>query len=256
MFHDRNLQDATFQSLAFQMNAQALRLALLVQWYKERGERTLPVQYLRRLAFTRRQWELATKGSRQYDGRKLLDKTPAKDGCEAFGIVTEHREKCPETGATKTYWVIGEVDSDALDAITQQRLETSFDVIEDRKPEIPSDDDVIEPSVKAGTQLQSESDYDKGYAHGEAVGYQRGVSDAGCVYDASLDISSRNTSLTQANEGFVSVKKTDLETTLSLVDRLLVENDELRETVPDALKAYDENPNMINFKEIMSGQHD
>jgi len=203
MFHDRNLTDSPLINLAFDLNAHAVKLALLVEWYRRRGERTLPVQYLKRLGFTRRQWELATKGSRQYDGRKLADPRPAKDGCEALGLISEHIEICPETKRPKTYWVIGQIDGEALEAIRKQREEAAFDVIEDKAPETVQDGETVEPSVKPATQTQEESDYDRGYADGEAHGYDKGVRDleavlssTGCVKDADIDKEPRDASNT------------------------------------------------------------
>jgi len=207
MFHDRNLNDSPLLNLAFDLNAHAVKLALLVEWYRRRGERTLPVQYLKRLGFTRRQWELATKGSRQYDGRKLADPRPAKDGCEALGLISEHIEICPETRRPKTYWVIGKIDGEALEAIRALRVEDAFDVIEDKAPEPVAEKEPVEPSVKPATQTKDESDYDRGYADGEAHGYDKGVRDlevalssAGCVKDATIELDTRDASKTHAVE--------------------------------------------------------
>jgi len=198
VFHDKNLQTELMSALAFDLNAHACKLALLVQWYKARGERTLPVQYLKRLGFTRRQWELATKGSREYDGRKLVDSRPAKDGCEAIGLISEYKEICEETGRPKTYWVIGEVDEAALTAIREQRQQAAFDVIEDARPKEPDEKEPLEPSVKPNTAKSEESEYDRGYAHGQAHGYAEGVADTElkhkhtrCVKDASLVLAFR-----------------------------------------------------------------
>lgn len=198
MFHDKNLQNEVMSAIAFNLNAHACKLALLVQWYKARGEKTLPVQYLKRLGFTRRQWELATKGSREYDGRKLVDPRPAKDGCEAIGLISEYKEVCSETGKPKTYWVIGEIDETALQAIRDHREQAAFDVIEDRRPEQPDESEPVEASVKPKTQTSDESEYDRGYAHGQAHGYAEGVADTSlkykntrCVKDASLIIAFR-----------------------------------------------------------------
>ena len=211
MFHDRNLTDSPLINLAFDLNAHAVKLALLVEWYKRRGERTLPVQYLKRLGFTRRQWELATKGTRQYDGRKLSDPRPAKDGCEAIGLISEHIEICPETKRPKTYWVIGQIDGEALAAIRKQREEAAFDVIEDKAPEPAPESEPVEPSVKPATQTPDESAYDRGYADGEAHGYDKGVRDleaalssTGCVKDATIELDTRDASKTH------SVQETEL----------------------------------------------
>ena len=186
MFHDRNLHAVSnLSALAFELNAQAVRLAAMVEWYKAAGYLTLPVSSLKRGFFSRRQWELATKGTRAYDGKKLLDPAPVKDGCEYLGLVSEHREVCPETGTPKTYWVIGEVNEAVLEAIRKERQEAAFDVIEDPKPQAPEGDEVVEPSVKVGGQLSNEAAYDEGYAHGEAAGYDRGVSDTRVALDAT-----------------------------------------------------------------------
>jgi len=193
MFHDTNLHKTNLVGLAFELNGPACKLALLVEFYRARGERTLPVQYLKRLGFTRRQWELATKGSRPYDGRKLIDPAPAKDGCEYLGLISEHTMLDEKTGVPKSYWVIGEVDQEALDAIREQREAAAFDVIEDPAPLTVDPDEKLEPSVRDGSSLSDEEAYDLGYAHGEAAGYSKGVRDleavqsTGCVYDAHIN---------------------------------------------------------------------
>lgn len=183
MFHDPKLKDSLLSAMSFELNAHACKLMLMVQFYSARGEKTLPVQYLKRLGFTRRQWELATKGSRQYDGRKLVDRTPAADGCEAAGIVSEVIHVCEKTGIPRTYYVIGPVDEAALAAIREQREQADFDVIEDSVPAPVEPDEVLEPSVKEGTSLPSESDFDRGYAAGLFAGYDRGVRDLEAVLE-------------------------------------------------------------------------
>jgi len=225
VFHDKNLQTELMSALAFDLNAPACKLALLVQWYKARGERTLPVQYLKRLGFTRRQWELATKGSREYDGRKLVDPRPAKDGCEAIGLISEYKEICEETGRPKTYWVIGEIDEQALTAIREQRQQAAFDVIEDARPKEPEQNEPLEPSVKPNTAKSEESEYDRGYAHGQAHGYAEGVADTElkhkhtrCVKDASLVLAFRKAPKTHLVErgdtdGFTQAVRTNFAAT-------------------------------------------
>ena len=188
MFHDRSLHtDSKLISLAFELNAQACRLASFVEYYRKQGNRTLPVQYLKRLAFTRRQWELATKGSRPYEGRKLIDPAPAKDGLEKTGLVSEYTEVDPKTNRPKTYWIIGEIDQEVIEAIRKERQDADFDVIEDRAPDADDiDADTVEPSRTKGATLPTEDQYDLGYAEGEAAGYVKGVRDTGCVKDAPL----------------------------------------------------------------------
>jgi len=173
MFHDKALHDSRFLSLAFDLNAHAVRLACLVEWYKARGERTLPVQYLKRIAFTRRQWELATKGSRKYSGHSLVDKAPAKDGCEAIGLISEYIDICPDTKKPRTYWVIGEIDADVIARIRREREEAAFDVIEDRAPNEPDEIERKETSAPSETRLSEEKAYEAGYADGERAGYDR-----------------------------------------------------------------------------------
>jgi len=189
MFHDKALHDSRFYSLAFDLNAHAFRLAGLVEWYKARGERTLPVQYLKRMGFTRRQWELATKGSRKYSGRKLIDSAPAKDGCEAIGLVSEYIDICPETKRPRTYWVIGEIDADVIARIRREREEAAFDVIEDRAPDDSEEIERKETSAPSETRLSEEKAYQAGYADGERAGYDRRAREieaTGCVKDAPL----------------------------------------------------------------------
>jgi len=201
MFHDKALHDTRFISMAFDLNAQAFRLAALVEWYKARGERTLPVQYLKRIAFTRRQWELATKGSRKYDGRKLVDSAPAKDGCEALGLVSEYVDICPETKTPRTYWVIGEIDASVIETIRRERLEAAYGVIEDDRPPVdPEEVERAETAAPAGSVTTLEAEYDRGYAEGERAGYDRrdreiAVS-TGCVKDACIETDYRGASLT------------------------------------------------------------
>lgn len=178
MFYDRKLHHNLLPSLAFELNHPACRLAMMVEWYRARGERTLPVQYLRDTMFTRREWELATKGTRKKtETKRLIDPAPAKDGCEAIGLISEYKEVCKETGRPKTYWVIGEVDEEALAKIREQRQAASFDVIEDPEPKEPKKEEATEPSVKPNTATSAETAYDRGYADGEANGYARGVDD-------------------------------------------------------------------------------
>jgi len=174
-----------------------VRLALFVEYYSRRGFRVLPVTVLKRLGFTRRQWELATKGTRQYVDRKLVSSAPASDGLEATGLISEHTEQNPKTGIPATFWVIGAVDADALAAIRAERENLNFDVIEDRRPEPVPEGEPVEHSVNEATALPSELAYNRGYAHGHAAGYDLGVRDleacfpdglTGCVKDTSLRI--------------------------------------------------------------------
>lgn len=176
MFHDTNLKDSAelvqLMDMAFDLNAYAVRLALLVQWAKRRGEITLPVQYLKRLGFTRRQWELATKGSREYDGCKLVDPRPAKDGLEATGMISEVTERMSD-GRKRTYWVIGKVDQAALEAIRHQREAAEFDVIEDRKDPEACRDGVDTPVIR--NEPDREKEVREAHEQGYALGwYERG----------------------------------------------------------------------------------
>ena len=207
MFYDKSLHASQAVTLAFDLNAHACKLMLLVQWYRDRGERTLPVSYLKRLGFTRRQWELATKGTRKRDGRNIAEghEGPARDGLEYTGMISEYRHYCDKTKRPVTHWVIGDVTKEVIEAIRAEREAEQFSVIEDDYPHKPDADEPVEPSVKVGTQTDAEAAYDAGYADGEAAGYDKGVRDLevalnvdapGCVKDAPLDNSSRDVCVT------------------------------------------------------------
>lgn len=217
MLYDRNLHtqnaEMEFVNLAFQLNAQAIRLALLVRYYEKLGEDTIPVQYLRRCYFTRREWELATKGTRKYDGRRLADPDElGKDGCESLGIIKEIRLYDSDTKKSKTVWVIGDVDAEKLERLRKERLQ-DFEVIEDPKTDIVDEKASVEK--KRSTKASNEVGYDEGYLdgerHGYAQGYENGVMEGReavllslegvrCVNDAPLDISSKEAANTQVYE--------------------------------------------------------
>mgnify|MGYP000694381108 CR=1 FL=1 len=232
MFHDPNLENLAFDSLAFELNAHAFRLAGLTRWYKRRGERTLPVQAIKRLGFTRREWELATKGSRRYEraasgSRRLVDPAPARDGCEALGILSEYKETCPVSGHVKTYWVIGEVDAAAIAEIHRRREDEGFDVIEDPRPcPEAAHAEPVEPSVPDGVQTDAEREYDRGYAAGEAAGYERGVSDTACANGTSLLKHYKHVPLAHPADTLTVVSKAHLETLLNGFARLASDADD------------------------------
>lgn len=194
MFHDRQIHSTAsvdpVKALVFDLNNDAFKLAGLIEFYKDRGERILPVQYLKRIAFTRREWELATKGRRKYEGRKLVDRAPARDGCEFYGLITEHVEVCPKDKRPKTYWVIGDLDQAALDIIKARQAEDAFDVIEDPQPSQETEEDrSTEPSVPAGTSVPGEAEVERAWNEGHSVGYDKGFADgsAGCVRNVTQD---------------------------------------------------------------------
>lgn len=188
MFHDRKMNNATavntMAAAAFNLNADACRLMLLVEWYAARGERVLPVQYLKRGFFTRRQWELATKGARQRENGKLLggSESVAPDGCQFAGIVSQHTE-LNEQGRPQTFWIIGQVDADALAMVRREVEDRAFSVVEDVPPKEceENEEEPVEPSVKVGTQTGDEIAYARGYRDGELHGYDKGVRDLEAV---------------------------------------------------------------------------
>mgnify|MGYP000193082751 CR=1 FL=1 len=138
MFHDRTIHEIAEHQLAFILNADACKLLAIIKFYQWQGAKTVNVEYLKRLGFTRRQWELATKGTRAMDGRKLIDKAPAKDGLEFYGIINTVTEMADQISATGkmvrrpiTTYFIGEITSDKLNEARQIRQELQEEVLED-----------------------------------------------------------------------------------------------------------------------------
>lgn len=190
MFHDRQFQNdakvAQWHTMAWNLNPYAVRLALLVDWHRSQGYKHIPVQAVKRLGFTRRHWELATKGTRAREGRTLIDPAPAKDGLEYTGQISEATIICEETGRPKTFWLIGEIDAAKLEYLRELSREDHAQVIEDPKPE-PADSEEIAQKSNDPKADPGETEYERGYCDGEAHGYDKGWRDAkatGCVYDA------------------------------------------------------------------------
>ena len=249
MFHDTKLHHTNMIAMAFELNAQAFRLMAFVQWYSDRGEKTLPVQYLRRAYFTRRQWELATKGTREYEGRKLADPDSlGKDGLQSTGAISEHREYDPETKRTRTYWVIGAVNDEVLNELRERREDAGFDVIEDPKP-TPENTEVPDKEETDRTSTTDEKEYAKGYRHGVAHGYGEGFKDgeiagkAGCVKDAPLTDSFKDTAKRHAGNFLFSKQEM---IGFMRAHRRMIE----AETAPKE----PENPNLSNLSALLAGQ--
>ena len=235
MFHDPNLEFSLSKSLAFDLNAPACKLMLLISHYRSQGERILPTSYLKRL-FKPRAWELATKGSRVYEktatgGRRLVcgvdadgnkvPPRPARDGCEAAGLISEHRE-LDENGHVHTYWIIGEIDADVIAEIKRRRDDAAFDVLEDVAPSEPVEPEPVEDADAPSAVLPSEADFDRGYAAGEAAGYARGYSDGvaftGLAKSEAIDSFIKGSPKASPVEGFISVSKSELKAALDDLD--------------------------------------
>lgn len=182
MFHDKNLhhdhQIAEFQrcmDASFELCSEAVHLMMLVQWFKRRGEKTLPVEHIKRMCgWKRTGWRNATKG-RAKPGSEIRT-----GGLEATGLITEVRQFCKEKGHPVTVWVIGEISAEVLNDLREereQRVTEGPDVIED------------EPEPAEGKTVQTEITYEQLQAAKKrqyALGYQRGVMDTAITYETAM----------------------------------------------------------------------
>jgi len=123
MFHDRKLQSQTEalaeDQLFWTVNADAAKLLGMLRYYRKTGQTILPVNHLKRMGFTRRRWELATKGTRERVGSKLVDEKPAKDGLEYYGLTSEVT-LAQDGAAPKTFWIMGSPSIEAIEECSQE----------------------------------------------------------------------------------------------------------------------------------------
>jgi len=215
MFHDKKLVTKQFDlsNAAFELHAQACKLAALVDWYERQGYRILPYASLRRHQFTRTEWSYATKGTRPKLNGKLTDKRPARDGLEYYGRVTPVMVCDEETKEQSTYWVIGEVNAEAMQAVNDERFkareamreaaeqqaqdnpEISPEVAElfekvdailgtSTADELAGTDKLAEPSAPKKAAMNRQELWDQGVEFGYALGYEEGH-EAGCLKTTS-----------------------------------------------------------------------
>ena len=172
MFHDKTLHkphtSAMDFALVYKLNHYAAALLWRVRDAERMGHQILNREWLGS-QFNKRQWTLATKGSRPMDGRKVLDKTAAPDGLEFYGIIVCHKDRDHE-GRTKTVWLIGSVAAEEI----QEKLEQRDEYYANQTDEVVIDgfdDDAEEQASRGGIEEQSAPEsvretFKRGVLHG------------------------------------------------------------------------------------------
>jgi len=170
MFHDKTLHkphtSAMDYALVYKLNHYAAALLWRVRDAERMGHQILNREWLGS-QFNKRQWTLATKGSRPMDGRKVLDKAAAPDGLEFYGIIVCHKDRDHE-GRTKTVWLIGSVASEEMKEKLAERDEYLANQTDDAVIDAENDADA-EPQGGAPDQNISETareTFKRGVVHG------------------------------------------------------------------------------------------
>lgn len=150
MFHDKSLHNQFNEDQLFwTVNSDAAKLLGMLRYYRKMGQTVLPVAHLKRMGFTRRKWELATKGTRERNGSKLADPTgaPAKDGLEYHGVLSEVTI-AQEGSAPKTYWVIGTPSVEAIEECSALLDEAIERANREKHKELQSDNIDADPKTE------------------------------------------------------------------------------------------------------------
>lgn len=125
MFHDRKLQaqytNAMDMALVYKLNHYAASLLWRVRDAERMGHKILNREWLG-TQYNKRQWTLATKGTRPMNGRVVVDKAPAPDGLEFYGVIATEQTRDRE-GRTKTVWLIGSVAAEHIEEKLRERDE-------------------------------------------------------------------------------------------------------------------------------------
>lgn len=179
MLHDRQFKSAQVNAmdmaLIYRLNHYAAALLWRVRDAERMGHAILNREWLG-TQFNKRQWTLATKGTRPMDGRKVIDKAPAPDGLEFYGVIVSEQSRDRE-GRTKTVWLIGSVAAEQLEEKLRERDEylsadTVDDVIEDDSNGETEDDNGLESQQPSETVRSA---FKRGVQHGKIIQQARSV---------------------------------------------------------------------------------
>jgi len=261
MFHDRTLSRSYAKRnsdfvLVRHLNPYACKLLWLVREAESMGQSILNKEVLS-CYFTQREWTLATKGRRATKDRQLVDKAAAPDGLEYFGIVIADTQR-DINGHVKTVWLIGSVADEVLEEKLKERNEH---LAEQDECEVIDDEGEAQTVQLGADQSPSENERDafkRGVRHGEIksqaqnavrvreVGVQslllgKRLSDVEWV-EAIAETNALPPSLQSDFTGLVQYKSLDKDN-----KRLCITS-----AVDRDPETFDENPNLVNLKEIWS----
>ena len=179
MLHDTKFKSAQVNAmdmaLIYKLNHYAAALLWRVRDAERMGHAILNREWLG-TQFNKRQWTLATKGTRPMDGRRVIDKAPAPDGLEFYGVIVSEQSR-DRDGRTKTVWLIGSVAAEQLEEKLRERDEylsadTVDDVIEDDSNDETQDDDGLESQQPSETVRSA---FKRGVQHGKIIQQARNV---------------------------------------------------------------------------------
>ena len=251
MFHDRKLSRSYAKRnsdfvLVRHLNPYACKLLWLVREAESMGQSILNKEVLA-CYFTQREWTLATKGRRATKDRQLVDKSAAPDGLEYFGIVIADTQR-DINGYVKTVWLIGSVADEVLEEKLKERNEhlsgqDEFEVIDDGDSERVQLGDDQSPS-----EATREGDLVTRQEHDRVI--EKVAVESLCLGKRLSDLEwievcgETNAVLPSVQSEFTG-----------LVQYKSLNKDNKRMYITSAVnpdpETYDENPNMVNFIEII-----
>lgn len=184
MFHDPKfyhapaspVEKSAFQ-LGWSLNPHACKLLLMLQHFRNVDQKVIPVAYLKRCGFTRRGWELATKGTRERVGNKLVSDACQKDGLQFHGLISEILI-CEPGQKPQTFWVLGDLTQEAR----EQASDAYWEAVDAKKTQKTDkvDAETGEPdeALQAPSMLVDEAETEIEAAYNQGRADQRPRSEA------------------------------------------------------------------------------